>query len=135
MKRQIAYGSDGNISMVLAGMSPEQAALNTPDGHTLLEIDDSVEIENGVSYVRSGKIAKRPVDPQKVVAKNERALRQERDSLLAASDWTQLADAPVDQSAWAVYRQQLRDLPATASDAANPDWPDVPTNAHRRFER
>ena len=30
---------------------------------------------------------------------------------LLASDWTQLADVPVDSAAWATYRQTLRDLP------------------------
>jgi hypothetical protein len=38
-------------------------------------------------------------------------LRSNRDQLLAASDWTQLPDAPVDKAAWATYRQALRDLP------------------------
>jgi hypothetical protein len=38
-------------------------------------------------------------------------VRAQRDRLLAASDWTQVADAPVDQAAWATYRQALRDLP------------------------
>lgn len=39
-------------------------------------------------------------------------LRVHRDTLLAQSDFTQLPDAPVDQQAWAEYRQALRDLPA-----------------------
>jgi len=39
--------------------------------------------------------------------------RLHRDRLLAESDWTQLPDAPVDQQAWADYRQALRDFPAT----------------------
>lgn len=38
-------------------------------------------------------------------------MRAQRDRLLAASDWTQVADAPVDKAAWAIYRQALRDLP------------------------
>ena len=40
-------------------------------------------------------------------------LRIYRDARLVASDWTQLADAPVDREAWAAYRQALRDFPAT----------------------
>jgi len=36
--------------------------------------------------------------------------RAERNRLLAASDWTQVLDAPVDRTAWATYRQQLRDI-------------------------
>jgi hypothetical protein len=37
---------------------------------------------------------------------------EKRNSLLYASDWTQLQDAKVDTEAWAKYRQSLRDLPA-----------------------
>lgn len=36
---------------------------------------------------------------------------------LFATDWTQLADAPVDKTAWAEYRQALRDLPANFTNA------------------
>lgn len=53
-------------------------------------------------------------------------VRVERDRLLAASDWTQVADAPVDSAAWATYRQTLRDIP---QDFATPDevvWPTPP---------
>jgi hypothetical protein len=38
-------------------------------------------------------------------------VRAQRDRLLADSDWTQILDAPVDRTAWATYRQALRDLP------------------------
>ena len=48
-----------------------------------------------------------------------------RDVQLARTDWTQVADAPVDATAWASYRQALRDLPATI-DIANPVLPDPP---------
>lgn len=54
------------------------------------------------------------------------ALRTERDRLLRESDWTQTTDAPVDQAAWAIYRQALRDLPQDTEDPANPDWPTPP---------
>jgi hypothetical protein len=55
-----------------------------------------------------------------------RALRDERNRRLAASDWTQVPDAPVDQAAWAAYRQQLRDLPDNTEDPRNPVWPTPP---------
>ena len=53
-------------------------------------------------------------------------LRMTRDSYLAASDWTQVPDAPVDRLAWAEYRQALRDLPANTTDPRNPVWPALP---------
>jgi hypothetical protein len=49
-----------------------------------------------------------------------------RNAELARTDWTQVADAPVDASAWAVYRQALRDLPATIN-ISNPVLPDPPS--------
>ena len=55
------------------------------------------------------------------------ALRSQRDELLAQSDWTQVADAPVDAAVWATYRQALRDLPANTTDPRNPTWPTKPT--------
>jgi hypothetical protein len=48
-----------------------------------------------------------------------------RDGELGRTDWTQVADAPVDATAWAAYRQALRDLPATI-DIANPVLPEAP---------
>jgi len=52
--------------------------------------------------------------------------RAQRDGLLTGSDWTQVADAPVDQAAWATYRHVLRDLPTQAGFPENIDWPIAP---------
>ena len=43
-------------------------------------------------------------------------MRHWRNTKLAATDWTQIADAPVDKLAWANYRQALRDLPSSNAD-------------------
>ena len=56
----------------------------------------------------------------------ERNVRSRRDTLLAESDWTQVADAPVDQVAWATYRQSLRDVPQQAGFPYNVTWPTEP---------
>lgn len=53
-------------------------------------------------------------------------MRLHRDRLLAASDWTQTADAPVDKAAWAAYRQTLRDFPATWVPSEEVEFPDPP---------
>jgi hypothetical protein len=53
-------------------------------------------------------------------------LRYWRDSELARTDWTQVADAPVNQAAWATYRQALRDLPANNSDPRKIELPTAP---------
>lgn len=54
-------------------------------------------------------------------------LRDARDELLKRSDWTQVPDAPVDHTAWATYRQELRDLPSKTADPRYPVWPIPPT--------
>jgi hypothetical protein len=66
------------------------------------------------------------IDPAKIAAKQGAEVRAERDRLLAASDWTQVADAPVDQAAWAEYRQALRDVPQQEGFPENVVWPDRP---------
>jgi hypothetical protein len=54
------------------------------------------------------------------------AIRTERKRLLAECDWTQLPDAPVDQTRWATYRQALRDVTAQAGFPENVLWPEMP---------
>jgi hypothetical protein len=53
-------------------------------------------------------------------------MRLHRDRLLSQSDWTQTADSPVNQQAWAIYRQALRDFPATWTAGPEADFPDTP---------
>lgn len=61
---------------------------------------------------------------QAQLAAEARALRNQ---LLTSSDWTQVADAPVDQAAWATYRQALRDVPDQLGFPADIIWPTAPT--------
>jgi hypothetical protein len=53
-------------------------------------------------------------------------VRQQRTEKLKDSDWTQLADSPVDKAAWAAYRQALRDITAQAGFPWTIDWPEQP---------
>ena len=50
------------------------------------------------------------------------AIRIQRNQMLKDCDWTQLADSPVDKTAWAAYRQALRDI-TVQSDPFNIEWP------------
>lgn len=52
-------------------------------------------------------------------------IRCQRIGMLAASDWTQLPDAPVNTADWATYRQALRDI-TTQADPFNIIWPEQP---------
>ena len=53
-------------------------------------------------------------------------VRTERDAKLVESDWTQVADTPVDQAAWATYRQALRAMPEQAGFPNAVEWPTSP---------
>jgi hypothetical protein len=53
-------------------------------------------------------------------------MRQQRTEKLKDTDWTQVADAPVDKAAWAAYRQELRDITAQAGFPWNVTWPTQP---------
>ena len=64
---------------------------------------------------------------QQRAANTATQVRQERDMKLAASDWTQVADAPVDKFAWATYRQALRDITSQSGFPSNIVWPVVPS--------
>lgn len=53
--------------------------------------------------------------------------RQQRNALLAETDWTQAVDVPqAIKDKWAPYRQALRDVPQQAGFPDNIQWPSKP---------
>lgn len=102
------------------------------------EVEGSLR-DNEAALVKEGDIAGKMVlggvltdipEDQLVaetIKKAWRELRLSRRRLLSNSDWTQVPDTPVDSAAWAVYRQQLRDLPANTTDPRNVVWPEPPS--------
>ena len=54
-------------------------------------------------------------------------IRGHRNSLLKKTDYTQLADALGDTTAWATYRQALRDIPAQDGFPFTVTWPTEPS--------
>jgi hypothetical protein len=59
-------------------------------------------------------------------AEQASAVRKSRGDKLADSDWTQVADAPVDKAVWATYRQALRDITTQDGFPWTVTWPDAP---------
>jgi hypothetical protein len=55
-----------------------------------------------------------------------KSVRQQRGEKLKDSDWTQVADAPVDKAAWATYRQALRDVTGQQGFPWIITWPTQP---------
>jgi hypothetical protein len=56
----------------------------------------------------------------------EAEVRQQRNELLSACDWTQLPDSPADHDAWAAYRQELRDVTGQEGFPWDVVWPETP---------
>ena len=73
------------------------------------------------SVVDMDQDAKDALDAQQAAS-----VRSQRTQKLAESDWTQVADAPVDKAAWAVYRQGLRDVTAQTGFPWEVTWPAQP---------
>ena len=57
-------------------------------------------------------------------AEQAKSVRESRRTKLAECDWTQLADSPADDMAWAVYRQALRDITLQAGFPWTITWPE-----------
>ena len=73
-------------------------------------------------FYSDGEFNSAPVDVKALA----QAAREKRNALLADSDWTQLTDAPVDQAAWATYRQALRDVTQQSGFPWTITWPTQP---------
>ncbi len=84
-----------------------------------------------VDWVDGQKIV-RDMTPDEILAlelsrqPDPEEIRKQRNALLVQSDWTQVADAPVDRTAWAVYRQELRDLTKQENFPTEFIWPTKP---------
>lgn len=85
----------------------------------VLKDDQFIQSEDG-SWSRGYKLEPRAFDDAAA------RVRSRRNGLLAECDWTQINDAPVNQQAWAVYRQALRDITAQVDFPFNVTWPTAP---------
>ena len=94
------------------------------DGQTLVEIGRP-QMNKRFDYSIKQWVDARTEEEQ--FEATEREVRQARATLLAASDWTQVPDAPVDQAAWQVYRQALRDITEQEGFPLDITWPVPPS--------
>lgn len=101
------------------------------DGNDWVLTQDTATIEKFGFTLADFPDAPTPEKPnynpdQRQLEQEAEEARTQRDALLSQSDWTQVADAPVDQQAWAEYRQALRDVPEQADFPTDIDWPVTP---------
>ena len=106
----------------------------TPEGREVTELTDeqALEVEASVQglFLVEGELisfkAKLWMEQPEAV---KASLRPERDRLLSASDWTQLNDTTLPEetiSAWAAYRQDLRNLTDEIDENGEVDFPEKP---------
>lgn len=126
-----------NTSFPSSGPNADFLTENNCLGVTVFKPHDS-KTEKLVSvapYIEDNQvftIAVEALTPQELQAKSDSQaaqVRKQRDDLLAACDWTQLTDAPVDKSAWAAYRQALRDLTKQSGFPWQVELPKDPNHA------
>lgn len=137
--KYVLFENDQAIAMTIArGFTPKNS-YPAPEGirhYSEAILQDMLDPETNEVL---GK--KAVLDPTKVAAYDAQLasesdtkawadLRTKRNSLLTATDHTQLNDAPLtaqQKTDYATYRQELRDLPANTVDPTNPSWPVEPS--------
>jgi hypothetical protein len=87
---------------------------------------DGVEQVNGKWYTKYSVADMEDEAKTAKDAEQAKSVRNSRDQLLKDSDWTQVADAPVDKQAWATYRQLLRDITAQSGFPWEVTWSNKP---------
>ena len=112
------HGADGEGRYL--GLVPEADAAHVLDGPPPFKADEARWDAESGRWVRLLTPARAALNA-----------RRERDSLLAASDYTQVTDSPLPaakRELWREYRQALRDLPKHARwpDLPPEDWPAMP---------
>jgi hypothetical protein len=109
------------------------------DGYVSYTVSSEIEQPNGI--LLDFEIPEQPSSEYKfnyntrqwvkVVDENQAIIQVniKRSKLLFSSDWTQIPNNPLtaeQQSAWATYRQELRDIPQQSGYPFNVIWPTSP---------
>jgi hypothetical protein len=131
-----------NTSFPASGPSAEFLAENNAKKVTLFKAHDrltqklvSCEAYDDGEFVSLAQVA--DLTDEEIQSAKDSAManiRSQRNQLLNACDWTQIADCTIPKkSEWTTYRQTLRDLPSTVTDPRtfadwphNPDWVEMP---------
>lgn len=81
---------------------------------------------NGTWTLQKKIVEKTPEQVSSDSTRKSSEVRSKRNLLLSDSDWTQLADSPVNKDVWATYRQALRDVTLQAGFPWDIAWPVKP---------
>ncbi|WP_439137541.1 tail fiber assembly protein [Roseicyclus sp.] len=116
---------DNGFIETIMSLPEEAVEANLQPGQACFEVKEDVVIDPDTQKVGPDDTLvqyEKPYDFEQGFAK----IRVERNTRLAACDWTQVQDAPVDAQVWATYRQALRDLPDGLTDPRDVVWPEPP---------
>ena len=114
----------------------EEEFESNPEGHETVELtaEQAIEVDASAEalFLVEGELVSFKAmrwmeNPEAVKA----SLRPERDRLLTSSDWTQLKDTTLSetaQTAWSAYRQSLRDLTDAIDENGEVNFPEKPQN-------
>jgi hypothetical protein len=127
-----------NGKIFSSGQAPDINIQTIPDGHELIALQSNPEND----YVANGVIISLPQKPNEFYIFNyeikewvpdtslaDASVKSQRNALLTESDWTQIPNNPLtvdQQQAWAVYRQELRDVTSQSGYPFNVIWPTPP---------
>jgi hypothetical protein len=136
MKHLIYYDRQGRVTRLAGlpdGMQPDPAP-----GERFLLSDEYRSCDN--KYVDNGQLCDMTPCPSSAhdfdwtrktwklnAARSAQQARERRNALLAACDWTQLPDVDLKtKTAWATYRQALRDVTEQPGFPTTVQWPTPP---------
>ena len=125
-------GRRPSIVSALEALKPKAQWTLAGDSYANLEWLDKIQTKPTEEEVNAKIVELEAAEPFKL-------LREERNKLIAETDWTQLKDIDLDiirERNWKNYRQALRDLPAKSNpkldslgnlDFSSVTWPDKPS--------
>ena len=95
------------------------------------KLEESAPVLDGSTWRQTWNVVELSTEELQQIEDNAAAsVRATRDQKLTATDWTQMADSPLSDSnktAWATYRQSLRDLPTASGFPHTMTWPEEPS--------
>ena len=108
-----------NANVVLEGPQAQPTRYQTAYRDGVEQIDGQWFTKYSVADLDQEAIAAKDAEQAKFV-------RKERNKKLSESDWTQIADAPINKVTWATYRQSLRDVTTQTGFPWDIVWPEQP---------
>jgi len=122
-----SFGASGPSDEFLASNNAKKVTLFKNHDRLIQKLVSCAPYEDGdfVSMVQVESLTADEIQAAKDSAMSQ--IRGQRNQLLKNCDWTQIADCTADKTAWATYRQALRDLPSSITEPRTfSDWPHDP---------